>query len=90
MPRDSCRKKNGEVEAFIKNKNKYEIGSGENNLITFYNSIKIIPITTNNSVMLMNHFNLFFNAKEIDIMLESFLLGHVHDKLSSCLLRKKV
>lgn len=64
--------------------------SVENNLIISYNSIKITPITTNNSVMLMNHFNLFFNAKEIDVMLECFLLGHEHDKLSSCLLRKEV
>lgn len=56
--------------------------SEENNLIISSNSIKIIPISTNNSVMLTNHLNLFFNAKEIDVMLESFLLGHVHDKLS--------
>lgn len=56
--------------------------SEENNLIVSSNSIKIIPISTNNFVMLMNHLNLFFNAKEIDVMLESFLLGHGHDKLS--------
>lgn len=55
-----------------------------------FNSFKIIPITTNNSVMLINYFNLFFNAKEIDIMPESFQLGHLHDKLSICLLRKEV
>ena len=40
--------------------------------------------------MLINYFNLFFNAKEIDIMPESFQLGHLHDKLSICLLRKEV
>lgn len=60
----------------------------EINLITSDDSIKIIPITTNNSVILMNHFNLLFNAKEIDVTLESFLLGHIHDKLSDCPLRK--
>lgn len=38
--------------------------------------------------MLMNHFNLFFNAEEIDVTLESFLLGHVHDKLPDYALRK--
>lgn len=70
MPQDSCRKSTSEVEAFIKNQNKGDIAIlfSEENYVISYNSIKIIPVTTNNSVMLMNNFNLLFNTKEIDVM----------------------
>lgn len=42
----------------------------KNTLIVLYNSTKIIVIATNISVMLVNHFNLFFIAKEIDVILK--------------------
>lgn len=70
MPFDSSRKTYDMNKAFIKiTKIKTQICK-KNTLIVLYNSTKIIVIATNISVMLVNHFNLFFIAKETDVILK--------------------